>query len=226
MSTIGPMAERSHDNSRDNRMKKLAASGVLILAIAALILTGLRRPSLKVTDTDPDEGGQGARSPDKKEASVRGHRVEPRSAGSSLDSQKTIMTYAPGTHGATSNATVALLDRYDLPKDPATVAICINAVREVNIQRIQLDRYLGEVEEQMDDVRYDSTLSDEERARRTRLIDSDRFTYRALFTNVFKQAREIGVTAVTKRLGSPPHGFIEELYSNIPPPMETIQTVR
>ena len=207
-------------------MKNLIASGVLILAIAALILTGPQRSSPRRVGTEQEEERLGRTSADKKDASVPHRRVEPGNSGVLLDPQKTMMTYAPGTHGATSNAIVALLDRYALPTDPALVGICINAVREVNIQRLQLNRYLGEVEDQMDDVRYNSKLSDEDRKWKTRVIDSDRFTLNALFTNVFSQAREIGVTALTKRLGSPPHGFIEELYTNIAPPMETIQTVR
>ncbi len=207
-------------------MKNGIVSGILLLAIIGLVLTGIRRPSSGIVDSADEGQRQDPESSRTNRTLAKGQGGGPRPADTVREQQTIVMTFAPGTHGAASNAIVGLLEKYSLPADPLTIETCINAIREVNIQALQLDRYLHEVDDQMDDVRYDARLPEDERARKMRLVDLERLTYKALFTNVLQQAREVGVDALHARLGNPPIGFINDLYSNVPPPMETIQTVR
>jgi len=123
-----------------------------------------------------------------------------------------VRIFAAGTFGATSNSVVALLARYSLPSDPEVIQNCINAVRDVN-----------ERGDEMDDVKIDCALSEEER--------KDKMTglgYRISADKIglaleLKQSRKLVVDTLNTMIPGLNPSFFDELYSSVPPPRGHIE---
>jgi len=134
-----------------------------------------------------------------------------------------VRIFAAGTFGATSNSVVALLARYSLPSDPEVIQNCINAVRDVNERNLFWNRRMKERGDEMDDVKIDCALSEEER--------KDKMTglgYRISADKIglaleLKQSRKLVVDTLNTMIPGLNPSFFDELYSSVPPPRGHIE---
>jgi len=134
-----------------------------------------------------------------------------------------VQIFAAGTFGATSNSVVALLDRYSLPSDPEVIQSCINAVRDVNAQNLYWNRKMKERGDEMDDVKTDCALSEEERKRKLTNLGYDISADKDMLALVLKQSRKLVVDTLNTMTPGLNPSFFDELYSSVPPPREHIE---
>jgi len=134
-----------------------------------------------------------------------------------------VQFYAAGTFGATSNSVVALLARYSLPSDPEVIQNCINALRDVNAQNLYWNRKMKERGDEMDDVKTDCALSEEERKRKLTNLGYDISADKDMLALVLKQSRKLVVDTLNTMTPGLNPSFFDELYSSVPPPREHIE---
>jgi hypothetical protein len=152
-----------------------------------------------------------------------GHVIAALSDPSRTDQAVPVRIFAAGTFGATSNSVVALLARYSLPSDPEVIQNCINAVRDVNERNLFWNRRMKERGDEMDDVKIDCALSEEER--------KDKMTglgYRISADKIglaleLKQSRKLVVDTLNTMIPGLNPSFFDDLYSSVPPPREHIE---
>ena len=134
-----------------------------------------------------------------------------------------VQIFAAGTFGATSNSVVALLERYSLPSDPEVIQSCINAVREVNARNLYWNRKLKERGDELDDVRIDPALSEEERKRKLTGLGYSISGDKIMLGLELEQARKIWVDTLNTMIPGLNPSFFDDLYSSVPPPKEHIE---
>ncbi len=134
-----------------------------------------------------------------------------------------VQFFAAGTFGATSNSVVALLERYSLPSDPEVIQSCINAVREVNARNLYWNRKLKERGDELDDVRIDPALSEEERKRKLTGLGYSISGDKIMLGLELEQARKIWVDTLNTMIPGLNPSFFDDLYSSVPPPKEHIE---
>jgi len=134
-----------------------------------------------------------------------------------------VQIFAAGTFGATSNSVVALLARYSLPSDPEVIQSCINAVRQMNGRKLYWDRSMKKWGDELDDVRIDPALSEEERKRKLTGLGYSISGDKVMLGLELEQARKIWVDTLNTMIPGLNPSFFDDLYSSVPPPKEHIE---
>ena len=129
-----------------------------------------------------------------------------------------VPVFAPGTIANSSNSVVLLLAQHSLPTTPEMVEVSINALRDVVLPGKTRDDLLRSLDERVDEIQHDTTLSGEDRQRELRYVGFQRIAYNTVFTDVLSQTRKIGAEAVTAKLGHPAPDYINDLYTKVPLP--------
>ena len=91
----------------------------------------------------------------------------------SLNSPHVATVFATGTIGNTSNSVVLLLEQYSLPTTPEMVEVSINALRDMVLPGKTRDDLLRSLDEHVDELQHDTTLSEEDRQRKLRYVGFD-----------------------------------------------------
>ena len=141
---------------------------------------------------------------------------------SRTDQAVPVQIFAAGTFGATSNSVVALLAKYSLASDPEVIQNCINAVRDVNAQNLFWNRKMKERGDEMDDVKIDCALSEEERNKKMTSIGYSISADKDMLALVLKQSRKRVVDTLNTMIPGLNPSFFDDLYSSVPPPKEYI----
>lgn len=134
-----------------------------------------------------------------------------------------VQIFAAGTFGAASNSVVALLERYSLPPDPEVIQNCINAVRDVNERKLYWNRMMKERGDEMDDVRIDPALSEEERKRKMTGLGYSMSADKIGLALELEQSRKLLVDTLNTLISGLNPSFFDDLYSSVPPPKEHIE---
>ena len=134
-----------------------------------------------------------------------------------------VQIFAAGTFGATSNSVVALLARYSLPSSPEVIQSCINAVRQMNGRKLYWDRSMKKWGDEMDDVRIDPALSEEERKRKLTRIGYSISGDKVMLAVDLEGWRKIYVDELNTMISGLNPSFFDDLYSSVPPPKEHIE---
>ena len=142
---------------------------------------------------------------------------------SRTDQAVPVQFFAAGTFGATSNSVVALLARYSLPSDPEVIQNCINAVRDVNERNLFWNRKMKERGDEMDDVKTDCALSEEERKRKLTNLGYSNSASKDMLALELKQSRKLVVDTLNTMIPGLNPSFFDDLYSSVPPPREHIE---
>ena len=197
----------------------MAVTSVVGITILAFLLDKHRPIVMETSDAagSPQDSTPG--QPRKESGRVIAALSDP----SRTDQAVPVQFFAAGTFGATSNSVVALLARYSLPSDPEVIQNCINAVRDVNAQNLYWNRRMKERGDEMDDVKIDCALSEEERKRKLTNLGYDISADKDMLALVLKQSRKLVVDTMNTMIPGLNPSFFDELYSSVPPPREHIE---
>jgi len=197
----------------------IVVTSVVGITILAFLLEK-HRPIVMETSDAAGSPQDSAPGPPRKEG---GRVIAALSEPSRTVPEVPVQIFAAGTFGATSNSVVALLERYSLPSDPEVIQSCINAVREVNARNLYWNRKLKERGDELDDVRIDPALSEEERKRKLTNLGYDISADKDMLALVLKQSRKLVVDTLNTMIPGLNPSFFDELYSSVPPPREHIE---
>jgi len=197
----------------------MAVTSVVGITIMAFLLEKHRPIVMETSDAagSPQDSAPG--QPRKEGGRVIAALSDP----SRTDQAVPVRIFAVGTFGATSNSVVALLARYSLPSDPEVIQNCINAVREVNARNLYWNRKLKERGDELDDVRIDPALSEEERKRKLTGLGYSISGDKIMLGLELEQARKIWVDTLNTMIPGLNPSFFDDLYSSVPPPKEHIE---
>ena len=196
----------------------MAVTSVVGITIMAFLLEKHRPIVMETSDSagSPQDSAPG--QPRKESGRVIAALSDP----SRTDQPVPVQIFAAGTFGATSNSVVALLERYSLPSDPEVIQNCINAVRDVNAQNLYWNRKMKERGDEMDDVKIDCALSEEERKRKLTNLGYDISGDKVMLALKLKQSRKRVVDTLNTMIPGLNPSFFDDLYSSVPPPREYI----
>ena len=197
----------------------MVVTSVLGITILAFLLERHRPIVMETSDAagSPQDSAQGHPRRD------NGRVIAALPNPSRTDQAMPVRIFAAGTFGAASNSVVALLERYSLPSDPEVIQSCINAVREVNARNLYWNRKLKERGDELDDVRIDPALSEEERKRKLTGLGYSISGDKIMLGLELEQARKIWVDTLNTMIPGLNPSFFDDLYSSVPPPKEHIE---
>ena len=197
----------------------MAVTSVVGITILAFLLDKHRPIVMETSDAAGSSQDSASGHPRKDSGRVIAALSEP----SRTVPEVPVQIFAAGTFGATSNSVVALLERYSLPSDPEVIQSCINAVREVNARNLYWNRKLKERGDELDDVRIDPALSEEERKRKLTGLGYSISGDKIMLGLELEQARKIWVDTLNTMIPGLNPSFFDDLYSSVPPPKEHIE---